>query len=35
MRVSAARNRAVVEKIAAVFERYRQQSDFEPYDPVR
>jgi superfamily II DNA or RNA helicase/HKD family nuclease len=32
MRVSAARNRAVVEKIAAVFESYWQQPDFEPYD---
>lgn len=32
MRVSAARNRAVVEKIAAVFESYWQQPDFETYD---
>jgi superfamily II DNA or RNA helicase len=35
VRVSGARNRAVIEKIAAVFESYREQSDFEPYDPER
>ncbi len=35
VRVSAARNRAVVEKIAAVFESYWQQADFEPYDRNR
>lgn len=32
MRVSAARNRTVIEKIAAVFESYWQQPDFETYD---
>jgi superfamily II DNA or RNA helicase len=35
VRVSAARNRAVIEKIAAVFESYWEQPDFETYDPVR
>ena len=30
-----ARNRAVIEKIAAVFESYWQQPDFEPYDRER
>ena len=35
VRVSAARNRSVVEKIAAVFESYWQQDDFEVYDPDR
>ncbi|MBA3656175.1 MAG: DUF3427 domain-containing protein [Gemmatimonadaceae bacterium] len=35
VRVSAARNRAVVEKIAAVFESYWQQADFEAYDRDR
>lgn len=33
IRVSAARNRHVVEKVAAVFESYWQQADFQPYDP--
>jgi superfamily II DNA or RNA helicase len=35
VRVSAARNRAVVEKIAAVFDSYWEQPDFEIYDPAR
>jgi superfamily II DNA or RNA helicase/HKD family nuclease len=35
VRVSGARNRAVIDKIAAVFESYREQPDFEPYDPER
>lgn len=35
VRVSAARNRSVIEKIAAVFESYWEQADFEPYDPER
>lgn len=35
VRVSAARNRPVVEKIAAVFESYWQQADFEQYDRDR
>lgn len=35
VRVSAARNRAVIDKIAAVFESYWQQQDFEPYERVR
>lgn len=35
VRASEARNRAVIEKIAAVFESYWQQDDFEPYDRVR
>lgn len=35
VRVSEARNRAVIEKLAAVFESYWQQRDFEPYDRVR
>lgn len=33
VRVSGARNRAVVEKISAVFESYWQQVDFVRYDP--
>jgi superfamily II DNA or RNA helicase/HKD family nuclease len=33
VRVSGARNRAVIDKIAAVFESYWQQADFVPYDP--
>src|SRR5207244_10916351 len=32
VRVSAARNRTVVDKIAAVFESYWRQPDFIPYD---
>ncbi len=35
VRVSEARNRAVIEKLAAVFESYWQQPDFEPYDRER
>ena len=35
VRVSEARNRAVIEKLAAVFESYWQQADFELYDPER
>lgn len=35
VRVSAARNRAVIEKIGAVFESYWQQADFEPYERER
>ncbi len=35
VRVSGARNRAVVEKISAVFESYWQQPDFERYDRDR
>ena len=35
VRVSGARNRAVIEKISAVFESYWQQADFEPYDRDR
>ena len=35
VRVSEARNRAVIEKLAAVFESYWQQADFEPYDRER
>lgn len=35
VRVSEARNRAVIEKLAAVFESYWQQADFEPYDHER
>lgn len=35
VRVSGARNRAVIEKISAVFESYWQQADFEPYDRER
>ncbi|MFO0093687.1 MAG: DEAD/DEAH box helicase family protein, partial [Gemmatimonadaceae bacterium] len=35
VRVSEARNRAVIEKLTAVFESYWQQRDFEPYDRVR
>lgn len=35
VRVSAARNRAVIEKIAAVFESYWHQPDFEDYDRDR
>jgi len=35
VRVSGARNRAVIEKISAVFESYWQQADFETYDRER
>lgn len=35
VRASAARNRAVIEKISAVFESYWQQPDFEEYDRDR
>jgi superfamily II DNA or RNA helicase/HKD family nuclease len=35
VRVSGARNRTVIDKIAAVFESYWQQAEFEPYDAVR
>jgi superfamily II DNA or RNA helicase len=35
VRVSEARNRAVIEKLAAVFESYWQQTDFERYDRER
>ncbi len=35
VRASEARNRAVIEKISAVFESYWQQHDFEPYDRAR
>jgi superfamily II DNA or RNA helicase len=35
VRVSGARNRAVIEKITAVFESYWQQADFEAYDRKR
>ena len=35
VRVSGARNRPVIDKIAAVFESYWQQSEFEPYDGDR
>jgi superfamily II DNA or RNA helicase len=35
VRASAARNRAVIDKISAVFESYWQQADFEEYDSER
>src|SRR5690606_30504613 len=35
VRVAAARNRSVIEQIAAVFESYWEHPDFEPYDPER
>jgi superfamily II DNA or RNA helicase/HKD family nuclease len=35
VRVSAARNRSVIEKMAAVFESYWEQADFEEYDRDR
>jgi len=35
VRASEARNRAVLEKISAVFESYWQQEDFEPYERAR
>jgi len=34
VRVSAARNPDVIDKVAAVFESYWQHPDFRPYDPV-
>jgi superfamily II DNA or RNA helicase/HKD family nuclease len=34
VRVSAARNPDVIEKVSAVFESYWQNPDFEPYDPA-
>ncbi len=35
VRVSGARNRPVIDKVAAVFESYWQQADFEEYEPAR
>lgn len=35
VRVSGARNRSVIDKVAAVFESYWQQSEFEPYNRER
>ena len=35
VRVSGARNRSVIDKIAAVFESYWQQPDFEPFNAER
>jgi superfamily II DNA or RNA helicase len=35
VRVSGARNRAVIDKMIAVFDSYWQQADFEPYDRER
>ncbi len=35
VRVSGVRNRSVIDKIAAVFESYWQQADFEEFDPKR
>ncbi|MBW3630216.1 MAG: DUF3427 domain-containing protein [Gemmatimonadetes bacterium] len=35
VRISAARNRSIVEKVAAVFESYWEEADFEPYDRAR
>jgi superfamily II DNA or RNA helicase len=35
VRVSGARNRSVIEKVAAVFESYWQQPDFAPYERQR
>ncbi len=35
VRISGARNRSIVEKVAAVFESYWEEADFEPYDPAR
>lgn len=34
VRVAGARNRTVIDKIAAVFESYWEQPDFQPYDSV-
>ena len=35
VRISGARNRSIVEKVAAVFESYWEEADFEPYDRAR
>lgn len=35
VRVSGARNRSVIDKVAAVFESYWEQADFEPFDRQR
>lgn len=35
VRISGARNRSIVDKVAAVFESYWEETDFEPYDRVR
>jgi superfamily II DNA or RNA helicase/HKD family nuclease len=35
VRISGARNRSIIEKVAAVFESYWEEADFEPYDPAR
>lgn len=35
VRISGARNRAIVDKVAAVFESYWEEADFEPYDRAR
>lgn len=35
VRVSGARNRSVIDKVAAVFESYWQQQEFEPYERER
>ena len=35
VRISGARNRSIIEKVAAVFESYWEEADFEPYDRER
>ncbi len=35
VRISGARNRPIIEKVAAVFESYWEEADFEPYDRAR
>jgi superfamily II DNA or RNA helicase/HKD family nuclease len=35
VRISGARNRSIVEKVAAVFESYWEEADFEPYERTR
>jgi superfamily II DNA or RNA helicase/HKD family nuclease len=35
VRISGARNRSIIDKVAAVFESYWEEADFEPYDPAR
>ena len=35
VRLSGARNRSILEKVAAVFESYWEEADFEPYDARR
>jgi len=35
VRISGARNRSIIEKIAAVFDSYWEQADFEPFDRER